>query len=63
MPFWQRLLATLAAIVVTSLLVGLIWDALFGFQLPSYLGGLVGGLVAIPVWDFLRRVGPKSETQ
>ena len=39
MPFWQRLLITLVAMVVTSLLVGLIWRTLFGFELPSYLGG------------------------
>ena len=39
MPFWQRLLITLVAMVVTSLVVGLIWRALFGFELPSYLGG------------------------
>lgn len=60
MPFWQRLLATLVAMVAASVIVGLIWDALFAFQLPSYLAGLVGGLTALPVWEFLKRVGRKQ---
>ena len=61
MPLWQRLLVTLIAMVVTSLVIGLIWQAIFGFQLPSYLGGVVGGVTAVPVWEFLKRVRPKSE--
>lgn len=60
MPFWQRLLITLVAMVVTSLLVGLIWRTLFGFELPSYLGGVIGGLTAVPVWEFLKRIGPRK---
>ena len=60
MPFWQRLVITVVAMLAASFLVGLIWSALFNFALPSYLGGMVGGLTAIPVWEFLRRVGPKN---
>ena len=60
MPFWQRLLITLVAMVVASLVVGLIWRALFGFELPSYLGGVIGGLTAVPVWEFLKRIGPRT---
>jgi hypothetical protein len=60
MPFWQRLLVTLIAMVVASLVVGLIWRALFGFELPSYLAGVVGGLTAVPVWEFLKRIAPKA---
>src|SRR5918996_2755824 len=37
MPFWQRLLITLVAMVAASFVVGLIWNALFGFPLPSFL--------------------------
>jgi hypothetical protein len=59
MPLWQRLLVTLVAMAAASLIVGLIWRALFGFELPSYLAGAVGGLTAVPVWEFLKRVGPK----
>jgi hypothetical protein len=47
-----------------SFLVGLIWSALLGFPLPSYLAGMIGGLTALPVWEFLRRIGPKpAKTQ
>lgn len=60
MPLWQRLLVTLIAMVVASLVLGYIWQAIFGFQLPSYLAGVVGGLTAVPVWEFLKRVRPKT---
>ena len=60
MPLWQRMLVTLIAMVVASLVAGLIWQALFGFQLPSYVAGVIGGLTAVPVWEFLKRVGPRS---
>jgi hypothetical protein len=43
-----------------SLVVGLIWRALFSFELPSYLGGVIGGLTAVPVWEFLKRIGPRA---
>jgi hypothetical protein len=61
MALWQRMLVTLIAMVLASLAVGLIWQEIFGFQLPSYLGGVVGGLAAVPVWEFLKRVRPKAE--
>jgi hypothetical protein len=60
MPFWQRLVITVVAMLAVSFLVGLIWSALLGFALPSYLGGMIGGLTALPVWEFLRRVRPKE---
>jgi Na+/glutamate symporter len=59
MPFWQRLVITVVAMLATSFVVGLIWANLLGFALPSYVAGLIGGVTAIPVWEFLRRVGPK----
>jgi hypothetical protein len=59
MPLWQRLLVTLVAMAAASLIVGLIWRALSGFELPSYLAGVVGGLTAVPVWEFLKRLRPK----
>ena len=52
MPFWQRLAITFVTIAAVSLLAGLL------FGLPSYLAGLIGGLAALPVWEFLKRVGP-----
>ncbi len=60
MPLWQRLIVTIVAIVVASLVVGLIWHRIFGFGLPSYIGGVIGGLTAVPVWEFLRRIQPKK---
>jgi hypothetical protein len=58
MPLWQRLLVTLVAMIAVSFIVGLIWGYLFGFTMPAYLSGLVGGLTALPVWEFLKRDGP-----
>jgi hypothetical protein len=55
------LVLTFAAIVVASIIAGLIWYKLFGFGLPSYIGGVIGGLTAIPVWEFMKRVGPQKK--
>ena len=59
MPFWQRLLYTVIVIVVASFVAGLIWHRLFGFSLPSYVGGVIGGLTALPFWELLKRKGSK----
>ncbi len=61
MALWKRLLITLAAIVAASIISGLIWNALISITLPSYIGGMIGGLTAVPVWEFLKRVGPKPK--
>ncbi|MEM7022574.1 MAG: hypothetical protein AAF637_08255 [Pseudomonadota bacterium] len=61
MPLWQRLIITLIAMVAASFVLGLIWNALFGFAMPGYLGGVIGGLAALPVWEFLKRVGPSGQ--
>jgi hypothetical protein len=58
MPLWQRLIVVLIALIGASFVVGLIWQAIFNAQIPSYLSGLVGGLTAVPVWEFLKRVQP-----
>jgi hypothetical protein len=60
MPFWQRLLITLAAMLVVSFTIGFISRSMFGFGLPDYVSGVVGGLTAIPLWEFLKRVKPKD---
>jgi Na+/glutamate symporter len=59
MSLWQRLLLTLVVMFIASYLAGLIWQALFNVTLPSYAGGMVGGLAGIPVWEFLKRAIPK----
>ncbi|WP_409562812.1 hypothetical protein [Hyphomicrobium sp. MC8b] len=60
LPFWQRLLVTIVAMLVASWVAGLIWQAVFRFPLPSYVGGMVGGLAALPLWDLLKRIRPSG---
>ncbi len=62
LPFWQRLLITVVVMLATSFLAGVIWQGLLGFsfQLPSYAAGVIGGLAALPVWDFLKRIRPSQ---
>jgi hypothetical protein len=42
--------------LLASFIVGLLWSWLFSSEIPSYISGLVGGLTAIPVWEFVKRV-------
>jgi hypothetical protein len=58
MPLWQRLVITVATMLLMSFFFGLLWRWLFSADIPSYLSGLVGGVTAIPMWEFLKRVGP-----
>ena len=60
MPFWQRLLITLIAMLAVSFVAGLLWQGVLGFALPSYAAGIIGGLTALPLWEFLKRVGEKK---
>lgn len=59
MPFWQRFLILLIAILAVSFLFDLLWQYLFGFSLPTYVTGVIGGLTAVPVWDILKRIKSK----
>jgi Na+/glutamate symporter len=59
LPLWQRLLIIIVAMLTASYLAGHFWHMILGFALPSYGAGLVGGLTAIPLWDFLQRVRPQ----
>jgi len=61
MPLWQRLLATLGAMLLTSFVAGVLWHQAFNADIPSYLSGVVGGITAVPVWEFLKRVGPSAQ--
>jgi len=58
MPFWQRCLVTLVAMLVISFIVGFVARSLLGIPLPDYASGVVGGLTAVPVWEFLKRIKP-----
>ena len=59
MPFWQRSLVLLFAVLAVSFIVGLLWNYVFGFALPAYVSGVIGGLTAVPLWDLLKRIKPK----
>lgn len=54
MPLWKRLAITVAAMLIASLVFGLLWHALFDLRLPSYVAGVIGGLAALATWEFLR---------
>ena len=56
MPLWKRLMATLAAMLVTSFIAGLLWRWIFDTAIPSYLSGVVGGAAAVAVWELLKMV-------
>ncbi len=60
MPLWQQLGVTLATMLLTSFVAGLLWRGVFNTDMPSYLSGLVGGVTAVPVWEFLKRIGPSA---
>jgi len=59
MPFWQRLLLLVVAVMGVSFVVGLAWHGLFNFYLPSYVSGVIGGLSAVFIWDLLNKTKPK----
>ena len=61
MPFWQRSLVLVVAMMAVSFIFGLIWNSIFGFDLPDYVSGVVGGLTAIPLWDLLKKASPKKQ--
>lgn len=54
MTIGKRLLITLIFMVVASFLVGLVWRGMFDARIPSYLSGLIGGVSALAIWEFLR---------
>ena len=63
LPFWQRLLITLGVMLLASYLAGLLCQSLFGIPIPSYIAGAIGGLAALPAWDFLKRIRPAQREQ
>jgi|307.fasta_scaffold1886696_1 hypothetical protein len=60
LPLWQRLLLTIAAMLVASWIAGLLWRSIFSFSLPSYAAGMVGGLAGLPCWELLKRFRPSQ---
>ncbi len=62
MPFWQRFLITLLAMLAASLLATLIWQWSFDKPIPSYLSGIIGGVIALPVWELVKRIKSKEKS-
>jgi hypothetical protein len=60
LPFWQRLLATVLVMLLASYVAGVLFEALFGITIPSYVAGAIGGLASIPTWDLLKRIRPSG---
>ena len=60
MAFWKRLLITILAMLAASFVLSYIWKSTFNTLMPGYLGGIIGGLVALPVWELLKRFSPKT---
>ena len=52
-------LLTIAATLGVVYVATVIWGVLFASALPSVVGGLVGGLSALPIWEGLRRLRNK----
>lgn len=63
MPLWQRLLITFIAMLTISFVAGLASNAWLGLALPSYVAGVIGGMTALPVWEFLKRVNVKEKAR
>lgn len=61
MQLWQRLTITVIAMLVASFVAGLVWRNIFNAGIPAYLGGVVGGLAALPVWELLKRIRTKAD--
>ncbi|MDT8386364.1 MAG: hypothetical protein RQ736_02535 [Thiogranum sp.] len=55
MRLWQRLLITVVAMMAASFVASLLWGGIFNASIPGYLAGVIGGLAALPVWEWLRR--------
>ena len=37
-----------------------VYFAILNFALPSYAAGVIGGLTALPIWEFLKRIRSKN---
>lgn len=60
MKLWHKILITFIAILITSLIADIAWAAVFPFLLPAYVAGVIGGFMAIPVWELLRMIDMKK---
>ncbi len=61
MSIWARIAVTVILMVLFSFLAGVLWSSMFSTQIPSYISGFVGGIVAIPVWEILEKFKTKPD--
>ena len=47
--------------LLASYLAGLFCQNFIGVPIPSYVAGAIGGLAALPTWDFLKRIRPTQK--
>lgn len=50
------LLATIAIVLVVLYAASIIWGILFASALPGFVGGLLGGITALPIWQSLKKI-------
>ncbi|MEP3048342.1 MAG: hypothetical protein ABJL55_23510 [Roseibium sp.] len=60
LPFWQRLLITLMAMLAVSYVASVMWLSVLDWPIPGYISGVIGGVTALPVWEMLKRIRPKQ---
>ena len=60
LTFRQRLPVTISEMLLTSYIAGLVCQSVFAVPIPSYVAGAIGGLAALPTWDFLKRIRPSQ---
>ncbi len=61
LPFWQRLPITIGAMFLAGYLAGYLCQSFLGVPIPSYVAGAIGGLAALPIWEFLKRIRPQQQ--
>ena len=61
MNIWLRLLITFILMLFISFLAGRLWLTVFSHAIPNYISGVIGGLVAVPSWELLKKFKPKTE--
>lgn len=55
-----RLLVTVAAVLAASGIAWMLWRMVFNTNMPIFVLGAIGGVVAAAMWRFLRRGGAGS---
>jgi len=53
----QRLLITVATVLLTSFIAGVLWHWILNTDIPTFVIGIVGGITAAAAWELLKRIG------